>query len=367
MTVRIITSQFHKNIIGTISVIVVLFILEGQIFDLFGYYDTCYVDRFADPNSWSWRTQRFVSSIVTKLSGVSLAFFLFCLTFWSNSKAETAKYYFPMFHMNWNAFFACTYTILWYANTYCLIDALKDVVGDMTCGSGRSGANSISGHFSFYVFYFITLAHLGLSLISFEPPEASGSKSYLSKNSILSPNSIFEFKLFLLSGSFLLFCVSGVYTLLQTWTWGYHSLRQVYYGMFVGILSHILLSFTLKSMDGDFHEPEQPHTEKKEEKKDEKKVTNKKDFRVVLEEKVIGKFSVSELVNLLFNELRPFGILATFTIVSFLFVLVITGNLPFSIYEIVGIAFCWPVLIYTFIVALDGRFKIKKRKYLKTE
>ena len=202
--------------------------------------------------------------------------------------------------------------------------------------------NSISGHYSFFLFYLMTLPHLGLSLLPFDKTKFPSTKD------ILSPNSPFTFKLSLLCLSYICFFFSAIFTLYHTYFWGYHSLRQVYLGAFIGIASHWTVSTILKIIDAaptlhTLHTALTTSTSAdKKVKKEAKEGLNLKDY---FKNKPINFDSVWELLK---GRLWPLSTLGAYILISAVLALLFTGSVPYSSAEVVMMAVGYPLVCYAF-------------------
>ncbi|KAL6059714.1 hypothetical protein QOT17_014024 [Balamuthia mandrillaris] len=324
----------HETVVKCILGVVLLLIVEGQFVDYFGAHDTCLHDRAQSDSTILYQTHRFFSKIVFGTSIALLVSFLLILAFWSEERSATPQFYKPRFQTNWHAFFICCYSALWYGATYGIILVLKRVLGDFTCGQSP---NSISGHFSFFLFYSAQLLYLAFASLPLHSPSSSSSTSSLAdlKRSLLSPNSSFSFKLLLLSLDYLTFLCFGLFTVSQTLGWGYHTPRQALYGVLSGLLSQILLALTLRK----FFLPPQ--------------VVRWKDLLGELSSQRQGGryFSVQFMVGMarvLRERIPGLALLALFQVAAAVLLLVTTGGLPLKTWELVGMLALWPLLMYLY-------------------
>jgi hypothetical protein len=174
----------------------------------------------------------------------------------------------------------------------------------------------VSGHFSFFFFYGVSLPYLAFTLLPYD-------NARLAFRSILNPKSGFHFKLALLSLCYAVFVFAGLYTLTQTWSWGYHSMRQIIYGVAFGLGSHLVLRHVLK------------------------KAASSTSPRTVT---VPARAPVNaDEFQALVNDFFPLSYLVIFNVVSVVLVILLTFGFPFNIYEVIGFFVLWPAIIYTFL------------------
>jgi len=139
----------YRDFLVFLLVIFAVLKLEGALLDLSRGYNACFMDRFlpgvaADP---------FLSSAIFDTTILAISLMLVQLCLWQEKKPVNPKS--VLDYINWESAFATAYTLIWYMSCYCILDILKDTIGDQKCSKH---ANSISGHFSFHVFYFFVFA-----------------------------------------------------------------------------------------------------------------------------------------------------------------------------------------------------------------
>ena len=126
----------------------------------------------------------------------------------------------------------------WYLAAYFLCNALKGFMGDLTC---NIHANSISGHYLFHLYSGLALLHL------------HASQTHATHYSLLSSG--FYQRLFRSNVNklfmFVLTCYATISAiiLMNTYLHGYHSLRQILYGVCMALVSHWLMMETLDMLD----------------------------------------------------------------------------------------------------------------------
>jgi len=307
--------RYHQQFVLFIIGACIFFILEGHIFGFFGDLDVCAVDRFSMQinQTIQWKTHRYLSSFVFSSCVWAMIVFLLTLVTWSEDRVENPRFYMPRFQWDWNTFFGSAFLPLWYGSTYALLTALKELLGDSTCGGEKN--NGISGHFSFFFFYGVSLPFLALVLIR--------GNSRVSLHNVLSPKSTFHFKLTLLSLCYTVFFFGALYALSQTWGWGYHSKRQILYGIVFGLGSHLVLREVFQRSPSSG----------------------------------ASRISEGSLATSLLSGMFPISCLALFTVVSFALVLLFTSSVPFNSIEVTIFSTLWPALAYSF-YHLRGRVSL---------
>jgi hypothetical protein len=174
---------------------------------------------------------------------------------------------------------------------------------------------SVSGHFSFFYFYGVSLPYLALVLMPYD-------NARLSFHNVLNPKSVFHFKMTLLSACYTVFLFGGLYTLTQTWSWGYHSMRQILYGIAFGLGSHLVLRYIFKKASSSTSAPPT--------------VPNRLPA------------NMDEFLALV-RDFFPVSYLVLFNAVSLVLVVLVTFGFPFNFYEVTGFLVLWPALIYSFL------------------
>ncbi|KAN0034299.1 hypothetical protein ACTFIV_000796 [Dictyostelium citrinum] len=190
------------------------------------------------------------------------------LAFWNPLKLNSKRIG-GRFRFNDRSVFLLLFTLLWYGATYCLCYLLKRILDDRTCNRTH---NSVSGHFLFHSFYFIAIPYwfltigrlhnkqlkesekLSTTLSSSLKNQKSPKLKTNSKDKIPTMEPRNELRLIkrLLTENittFLMIIFYGLYTyssyvnLDKTWVDGFHSLRQILYGLILSFLSLYLLLF----------------------------------------------------------------------------------------------------------------------------
>jgi hypothetical protein len=313
---------YHKRAVYVFLALSAVLFLEGMLFGAVSDLDVCAADRFTIRREQEtlWHTHRSLSSFVFTASVWAFLIFLAILVVWGESKTPSAQFYVPQFQWNWNTFFGAAFLLLWYGSSYALLTAMKIILGDTSCGGEKS--NSVSGHFSFFFFYGMSLPYLALTLLPYE-----GGR--LAPRAILNPRSAFDFKLTVLSLCYAVFLFGGVITLSQTWSWGYHSLRQIIYGIAFGLGSHLVLRHLFKQASMAMA------------------------TRTVTIPTRLPATAAD--VQVLVRDFFPVSYLVIFNAVSVILAVLFSFGFPFNIYEVIGFFVLWPSLIYTFLF-LHGHF-----------
>jgi hypothetical protein len=127
---------------------------------------------------------------------------------------------------------------------YCFLIFLKEFIADTTCNENK--ANSVSGHFAFYIFHLITL------------PNIWSHSNWPAEGESVSPRSIDADRKTILTYSiwttFLTFLIVSVWTLFRTLAYGYHSLGQSLNGAIFGVAMHIACTVLMRKLDNPTNE-----------------------------------------------------------------------------------------------------------------
>ncbi|GJQ14345.1 hypothetical protein GpartN1_g6136.t1 [Galdieria partita] len=137
------------------------------------------------------------------------------------------------------AIFLVSFVSIWFHLTYWFLLLVKGWLDDATCSFGRfiGQPNSISGHYCYFTFCFLSLNSL------FQVKHLYGGDLRRGKPLKVMFLDILEnyvSKLLLYT-----FVVGGTVTVYRTFFHGYHSLRQILYGVSLGCLSHALMETVL--------------------------------------------------------------------------------------------------------------------------
>jgi len=125
--------------------------------------------------------------------------------------------------MNWVFFFASFAGLLLYLVMYALLAGLKELLRDTTCSAH---GNSVSGHYSAHIYFIFTLFYLQ----NFTSLKLKTGRTILQTVAVI---------------LYLLVVLLSAVTLVNTVMGGFHSLRQVYYGIFFGLIQFMILTSVL--------------------------------------------------------------------------------------------------------------------------
>jgi len=180
-----------------------------------------------------------ISSIIFGWTQIAiLILFLLMSVISPSSQASIGKKSNYTFQINWDSVFVVSYTVVWYICTYCLCYAFKQILDDRLC-SGHP--NSVSGHYCYHLFYLLSISYLTVRM------ERNPQVTY---THVQNHRRIFDFFSKTVRPStkvisvfvFMIFACS-FFTLSQTYLFGYHTLRQIFYGCILAIASHTLLIY----------------------------------------------------------------------------------------------------------------------------
>eukprot|EP01087_Luapelamoeba_hula_P009454 TRINITY_DN2438_c0_g1_i2.p1 TRINITY_DN2438_c0_g1~~TRINITY_DN2438_c0_g1_i2.p1 ORF type:complete len:192 (+),score=24.97 TRINITY_DN2438_c0_g1_i2:761-1336(+) len=182
----------------------------------------------------------------------------------------------------------------------------------------------------------------------------------------MSPKSAFTFKLALLCVCYAGFLLGTVVTLYSTYVWGYHSLRQIYLGLAVGVLSHVTLTYVLSNISlrtflrtaptstpTPTPTPTAPAAAARTN-------TRKGGNKISLVNLVKSRITGPQAQQLFLEELWPLTVLLGYVIVSSVICLVVTWGLPFGTWEYLLLGLVLPLICYTYIVPLNGQFAYRR-------
>ena len=127
---------------------------------------------------------------------------------------------------------------MWYMAAYFLCNALKGYIGDERCNNHH---NSISGHYLFHLYAGLALLHI------------HAQQTHATHYSLLSRRfyqQLFhknESKLFMFV--WICYAMLSAIILMDTYLLGYHSLRQILYGVSMAMVSHWVMMEVLEMLD----------------------------------------------------------------------------------------------------------------------
>jgi len=281
--------QSFKVGVRLIFIFLILWTILAMYFDE-SSLDTCSTDRKLHLQSGFFRqTTRMLFYFTVSM----LVFFIMQILSWAPFTTVMLK---KSLQINYSSF-TIAFTILWYCMTYTICFIVKHILDDQNCSSHP---NSVSGHYTFHIYYLLSLPYLYMTLAEYQ---ISTSKVINSKNKRDDNSLVQVFRngpsVHTLAMTYVLFVVSAVLTLTRTWTFGFHSLRQILYGTLLALISHITC--------------------------------------ISLLEQVSRTQKHGPLVGTI--------ILTSGLVVSGLFVLLLFESVPFEIYELATITALWLVVI----------------------
>ena len=127
---------------------------------------------------------------------------------------------------------------MWYMAAYFLCNALKGYIGDERCNNHH---NSISGHYLFHLYAGLALLHIHAQQTHATHHSLLSRRFYqllFSKN---------ESKLFMFV--WICYAMLSAIILMDTYLLGYHSLRQILYGVSLAMVCHWMMMEVLDMMD----------------------------------------------------------------------------------------------------------------------
>ena len=127
---------------------------------------------------------------------------------------------------------------MWYMAAYFLCNALKGYIGDERCNNHH---NSISGHYLFHLY-------AGLALLHIHAQQTHATHySLLSRRFYAQLFSKNESKLFMFV--WICYAMLSAIILMDTYLLGFHSLRQILYGISLAMVSHWVMMEVLEMVD----------------------------------------------------------------------------------------------------------------------
>eukprot|EP01116_Phalansterium_solitarium_P009579 TRINITY_DN23796_c0_g1_i1.p1 TRINITY_DN23796_c0_g1~~TRINITY_DN23796_c0_g1_i1.p1 ORF type:complete len:338 (-),score=24.83 TRINITY_DN23796_c0_g1_i1:138-1151(-) len=220
--------------------------------------DHCFRDRFIEKdNAGTWWESAALSAALFGLTEVLLVLLFFQLVFWQEEQPVDSKrnslhdFLDRVLRVNWSSLFAVSYTVLWYGCTYSMCYALKHFLADTRC---HTTPNSVSGHASFHIFYALCSVYLVVRLKR-NPRQLRNfvSPAFLRKMWFGGSTRPVRLSTKLLLLTYVMFVVCAAITLSRTWTFGYHTQRQMLYGGMLAIISHFLWLYVLEFAAGHSH------------------------------------------------------------------------------------------------------------------
>lgn len=185
--------------------------------------DVCWADRTKNPKDIYFTL---TTNILFFTSVCTMILCFIQLAIW-NPEASKSKVSHSFTTENLFSIFT---TLVWFLVTYAVCLLGKEILDDKNCSHTK---NSVSGHYTFHVYYFLTLPYVYLSIktyqaVDFVPP----------KSSVKGAGWYFKYQEMILIITFAVFAISTSTTLIRTLLYGYHSVRQIFYGAFLAVVSH---------------------------------------------------------------------------------------------------------------------------------
>lgn len=224
-----------------ISLVICTALVAKLIFlDMFSVVDIdqCSFDRFASPIMYPY-----LNSLIAHTS--------FYLTIASIIVLLSSFIYQSLFtYTSFTRIFALLVVPMWYFVIYSLLFGLRDLLGDFSCSSRRHiHANSISGHYAFHIFYIMTMCYLPGFLAKFREESPENPLKY--HDIVKQLKNIFGYGTdahprYILAAAYIVLFGSSFVTLTRTWLGGYHTLRQILYGIIIALVSHLILNYAFR-------------------------------------------------------------------------------------------------------------------------
>lgn len=200
------------SVVAIIAIIAFMHMLLQISITENGYFDTCTITREERP-----KTQKLLFKTAT-----ILILLCFGIT-WYNEHCRTVNRNGNSLIKN-NSLYLLVYMASWYHVSWGFVVFLKRYLNDVTCNIHE---NSVSGHYHFFVFSILTIPFV----------------FFFMKHQVYSIREneqglrIREISFYVLYA--LLFIIS-MFSMLETYQNGYHSLRQILYGTILAVVSHFL-------------------------------------------------------------------------------------------------------------------------------
>jgi len=226
-----------------VEVLIAVVALSGALFWYFRSpsLDVCWWDRSQNHSNPYFSL---TSKILFNTSVLALILCFIQVAIWSPPFGEVSKGF------SVDNLFGISFTFIWFIVTYlfCLIG--KELLADQTCSTTK---NSISGHYTFHVYYFLALPYAYLSVKTYQVveeaerkvpkplPPASARTGWLrfDRTTI----SFFGFTVDrekAIIFTFAVFAITTSLTLSRTLIYGFHSLRQIFYGTVLALISQYI-------------------------------------------------------------------------------------------------------------------------------
>ena len=146
------------------------------------------------------------------------------------------------FGYHWWEMFRILFCYLWYLAAYFMCNGLKSILGDFSCSNH---GNSVSGHYLFHCYTMWMVGYLHLSQKSLHYESIASTKFWR--------HLLFDKKMRIIDYAFIilypLYTIVVVSILMDTYFYGFHSLRQIIYGFAFAVLNFVLCTGILESVE----------------------------------------------------------------------------------------------------------------------
>jgi len=120
---------------------------------------------------------------------------------------------------------------MWYMAAYFACNALKSIIGDRNC---NTHSNSVSGHYLFHIYTTLTLLHVHAAQVGSINQHHVFQKAFWERMFVSTVSKLFMFFYICYAA------ISGI-ILMNTYYYGYHSIRQIIYGSLMALVVHLVL------------------------------------------------------------------------------------------------------------------------------
>jgi hypothetical protein len=215
-------SGYSIFLVGVTLLLIFSSIFGSFLVDL----DVCFIDRKISSNAAKSNSVFITANIIILISAAIVQ----CINMSSGANIKNL--------LKSSEFVRVLYSYLWYLSAYFLCEGLKYLIGDNNC---NIHSNSVSGHYLFHVYNLLTLFHLHAIQTKANKKSIFDSAFYrqLAKNRMC--------KLFL--ALWAAYTVGSIIILYQTYFFGFHSMRQIVYGLLLAISIHWILIEILELME----------------------------------------------------------------------------------------------------------------------
>lgn len=206
--------------------------------------DTCYVDRFGlnenlvNPSKKKNHIYElpFIGMLITlfttaalKLSGAGSSLHTHHVSY----KSKRLRSY------RWRYIGIVLLAYMWYLNAYFLCSTLKSILSDYRC---NRHSNSVSGHYLFFVYMSFTLFHLHIHQVGLLDASLASYRTW--KKLLFATTETIFFTV-----SYTLFLAFSLYIMYNTYIGGYHTIRQILYGIALAFFYQYILVEVIEFID----------------------------------------------------------------------------------------------------------------------